>query len=48
MRYFVSAGDHSGDMHGATLVREIRKLDPGAEFYGMGGPLLAGAGLRFL
>lgn len=46
MRYFVSAGDHSGDMHGATLVREIRKLDPGAEFYGMGGPLLAGAGVK--
>lgn len=46
MKYFVSAGDHSADMHGAVLVREIKKLDPEAEFYGMGGPLLAGEGVK--
>lgn len=46
MRYFVSAGDHSGDLHGAVLVREIKKLDPEAEFHGMGGPLLAEAGVK--
>lgn len=46
MRYFVSAGDHSADLHGAVLVREIKKLDPEAEFHGMGGPLLAEAGVE--
>jgi len=48
MKYFISTGEHSGDMHGATLVREIKKLDPEAEFRGMGGPLMAGEGVRVL
>lgn len=46
MKYFISAGDHSGDMHGATLVREIKEIDPEAEFQGMGGPLMAGEGVN--
>ncbi|NLW10199.1 MAG: lipid-A-disaccharide synthase [Firmicutes bacterium] len=48
MKYFISAGDHSADLHGAALVREIKKLDPEAEFHGMGGPLLAGEGVQIL
>ncbi len=48
MKYFISTGEHSGDMHGAALVREIKNLDPEAEFRGMGGPLMAGEGVQVL
>lgn len=36
-RYFLVAGERSGDAHGAALMREIRALDPEAEFSGYGG-----------
>src|SRR5690554_2126536 len=35
-------------MHGATLVRQIKSLDPEAVFWGMGGPLMAEAGVEIL
>lgn len=37
MRYFLCAGEKSGDMHGANLLRELAKLDAKAEFFGVGG-----------
>lgn len=48
MKYFFSAGEHSGDMHAATLIRELRKLDPKARIWGMGGPLMAAEGAEIL
>lgn len=48
MRFFISAGEHSGDMHGASLVRAIRAMDADAEFVGMGGPLMAAEGVQIL
>jgi len=48
MNYFISAGEHSGDMHGAALVQAIRAEDPAARFWGMGGPLMAAAGVEIL
>jgi lipid-A-disaccharide synthase len=45
MRYFISAGEPSGDLHGANLVRRIRQCDPSAEFAGLGGDKLAAAGV---
>ena len=47
-RLFVSAGDVSGDLHGANLVRALRGLAPGAEIAGLGGPRLRQAGVRLL
>ena len=41
-----SAGELSGDMQAASLLRALRSLDPGIQAVGMGGPNLAGAGQR--
>jgi lipid-A-disaccharide synthase len=46
MRIFVSAGEPSGDLHAARLIRELRGLAPGTEFVGMGGPEMRAAGCR--
>jgi len=47
-RIFISAGETSGDLHGANLVRALRRLAPEAELAGLGGPRMARAGLRLL
>jgi lipid-A-disaccharide synthase len=44
MRYFLIAGEPSGDMHGADLMREIKTLDPNAEFMFFGGNLMNNEG----
>jgi lipid-A-disaccharide synthase len=44
MRYFISTGEPSGDLHAGNLVRRIRSLDPSAEFSGLGGNNLTAAG----
>ena len=43
-----SAGELSGDMQAASLLRALRSLDAGIQATGMGGPNLAGAGQRNL
>lgn len=45
---WISAGELSGDMHGAALLDELRKLAPTVSFTGMGGVNLRGAGLDAL
>ena len=47
-RIFISAGDVSGDLHGANLVRAILMLAPEAEIAGLGGPRMRDAGMRLL
>jgi lipid-A-disaccharide synthase len=37
-KIFVFAGESSGDMHAASLIREIRKLIPDVSVTGIGGP----------
>ncbi len=44
--FMIVAGEASGDMHAAHLVREIRKLQPAATFSGLGGPKMAEAGVH--
>jgi lipid-A-disaccharide synthase len=46
MKIFFSAGEPSGDMHGANLIRAIRARRSDAVFVGYGGPLMAEAGCR--
>lgn len=43
MRYFISAGEASGDLHGAALVQALRSVDGGASFTFLGGDLMARA-----
>ncbi|MDD5270418.1 MAG: lipid-A-disaccharide synthase [Candidatus Omnitrophica bacterium] len=45
-KIFIIAGEASGDLHGSSLISEIKKISPDTAFIGMGGPLMAGAGLR--
>jgi lipid-A-disaccharide synthase len=44
----LSAGEASGDLHGATMCRAIRALDPAVRLIGMGGPRMAAAGVEIL
>ncbi len=44
MRIFFSAGEPSGDLHGANLIRELRRQRPDIEAVGYGGPQMAQAG----
>jgi lipid-A-disaccharide synthase len=48
MRIFISAGEPSGDLHAANLIRSIRRRLPEAEFVGYGGAKMEGAGARLL
>jgi lipid-A-disaccharide synthase len=47
-RIFISAGEASGDLHGAGLIRAIRGLAPDAEIVALGGPRMQAAGARLL
>jgi lipid-A-disaccharide synthase len=44
----IVAGEASGDMHGASLVREMQKINPSLYFYGIGGNRLKDAGVKLL
>lgn len=44
MRYYLIAGEPSGDLHGANLIRGLRRHDPQAEFRFWGGDRMAAEG----
>lgn len=44
MRYYIIAGEASGDVHGARLVAALRRQDPAAEVRCWGGDLMEAAG----
>jgi lipid-A-disaccharide synthase len=44
MKYYLIAGEASGDLHGSNLIRELHHLDPQAEFRCWGGDLMEQAG----
>ena len=48
MHLFLSAGEPSGDLHGANLVRALKARDPAARVTGFGGPKMAAAGAELL
>lgn len=47
-RVLLVAGEQSGDMHAAALVREMRALAPDLDVAGIGGENLRAAGMRIL
>ncbi len=47
-RIFLSAGEPSGDLHGAAVARSLKLRWPDADLYGLGGPLMAAEGVRLL
>lgn len=44
MKYYIIAGEASGDLHGSHLIEEIKALDPDAEFRCWGGDKMQAAG----
>ena len=43
MKYFVSVGEPSGDLHASELIAALRSYDPSAEVAFLGGDLMAEA-----
>ncbi|WP_310991068.1 lipid-A-disaccharide synthase [Aequorivita marina] len=44
MKYYLIAGEASGDLHGANLIKALKKEDPKADFRFWGGDLMKAAG----
>ena len=44
MKYFIIAGEASGDLHASNLMRELKKVDSKAEFCFLGGDLMQAQG----
>ncbi len=43
-RYYIIAGEASGDLHGSNLIRALKKQDPGTDIRCWGGDLMEAAG----
>ena len=48
MKIMFSAGEVSGDIHGAALAHEIRQIDPTIEMIGFGGDRMSAAGVKLV
>jgi lipid-A-disaccharide synthase len=48
LRIGILAGEHSGDLLGAGLMRALKQRSPGASFEGIGGPRMLSEGLHSL
>lgn len=48
MKFLIVAGEESGEIYGARLIREIKHLLPEAQFSGIGGDRMAAEGFRIL
>ena len=47
-KIWIVAGESSGDLYGAKLARDLKRLDPAVEIAGMGGAKMRDAGVRLL
>jgi len=45
MKYYLIAGERSGDLHGANLIKGIKENDPQAQFRGWGGDMMQTNGM---
>lgn len=48
MKYYIIAGEASGDLHGSNLISELKKLDPQSEIRAWGGDLMTLAGAHLV
>lgn len=48
MKYFIIAGERSGDLHGSNLITAIKQADKEAEIQGWGGDYMEAAGANIL
>lgn len=47
-KIMMTAGESSGDVHGASLARAIKKISPTTEIFGMGGDEMQAAGVKLV
>jgi len=47
-KYFLVAGEPSGDLHGGNLIKAIRTLNPNSSFMGLGGDNMKQEGMRII
>jgi lipid-A-disaccharide synthase len=48
MKYYIIAGEASGDLHASNLMKSLRKLDPSARFRCWGGDLMQAQGAELV
>ncbi|MBI1341412.1 MAG: lipid-A-disaccharide synthase [Terrimonas sp.] len=48
MKYYIIAGEASGDLHGSNLIKELLKLDPSATIRCWGGDLMQATGAELV
>ena len=48
MKYYIIAGEASGDLHGANLIKSIKEKDPQANFRCWGGDLMQAQGAEIV
>ncbi|HEX6849630.1 MAG TPA: lipid-A-disaccharide synthase [Chitinophagaceae bacterium] len=48
MKYYIIAGEASGDLHGSNLIKELKKLDPSANIRCWGGDKMQEAGAELV
>ena len=48
MKYYLIAGERSGDLHGANLLKGIKENDPDAKFRGWGGDMMTAEGMELV
>ncbi len=48
MKYYIIAGERSGDLHAANLVKSLRQLDTDLEIRGIGGDYMKESGVQIL
>jgi len=48
MKYYLIAGERSGDLHGSNLLKSLKEKDDCAEFRGIGGDLMQSEGMQVI
>lgn len=48
MKYYIIAGERSGDLHASNLIKQLRKQDPEARIRGWGGDMMQQAGMELV
>lgn len=48
MKYYIIAGEASGDLHGSNLIKELKKIDAAASFRAWGGDKMQALGLNLV
>lgn len=48
MKYYIIAGEASGDLHGSNLIKELKKLDVSADIHCWGGDKMQAAGGKLI